>query len=61
MKPGELARIHGIGRRSGEIAIILGESVWPNLKTYNILLGADYVEGVDSRLFEPLEEDDEGG
>ena len=61
MKRGELARIHGIGRRSGEIAIILDEKTWPNLKTYDIVLGSDYIEGVDSRLFEPLEEDDEGG
>ena len=61
MKPGELARIYGIGRRSGEIAIILDERIWPNMKTYDILLGADFIEVVDSRLFEPLKEDDEGG
>ena len=59
MKPGDLARIHGIGRRSGEVAIILDETVWPNLKTYDILLGADYIEGIDSDLFDPLGDEDE--
>jgi hypothetical protein len=59
VKCGDLVRVRDIGIRSGQIAIILAETDWVDLKVYDILLGSDFLDDVDSYFLEPIGSEDE--